>query len=90
MTEYKNAVKTSRYLWWEWRKSGSPKERDHPQNIQRKEAKKQIRSEQRRAAVQRKVEKVEKIVNSSSDPKTFAKLINQQRKSNNSNVKALS
>ena len=46
-------------------KSRSPKERDHPLNIQRQEAKKQIRSEQRRAAVQRKVEKVVKIMNSS-------------------------
>ena len=32
------AVKTSRRLWWEWKTSGSPKERNHPLNIKRTEA----------------------------------------------------
>ena len=48
-----------------------------------------IRSEQRRATAQKRIEKVEQIMNSSSDPKTFAKLVNEQRQSNNSNVKAI-
>ena len=38
---------------------------------------------------QKRIEKVEQIMNSSSDPKTFAKFANEQRKSNNANVKAI-
>ena len=83
------AVKLSKTIWWEWRKVGSPNDRDHPLNIQRREARKSIRAEQRRAMAQKRIEKVEQIMNSSSDQKTFAKLVNEQRKSNNSNVKAI-
>ena len=83
------AVKRSKEVWWEWKISGSPNDRDHPLNIQRREARKSIRSEQRRAAAQRRIEKVENIMSAGSDSKTFAKLINQQRKANNTNVKAI-
>ena len=37
----------------------------------------------------KRIDKVEKIMKSSSDSWNFAKLINQQRKSNNSSVKAI-
>ena len=37
----------------------------------------------------KRIDKVEKIMNSSSDSMTFAKLINQHKKSNNNSVKAI-
>ena len=37
----------------------------------------------------KRIDKVEKIMNSSSDSGTFAKLINKQRKSNNNSIKAI-
>ena len=58
-------------------------------NIKRIEAKKRLRSEQRRAAAQRRIEKVEKILASRADSRTFARMANQQRKTINSNVKSI-
>ena len=53
---------------------------DNPLNVQRRDARKNIRAEQRRAITHKRIDKVEKIMNSSSDSRTFAKLINQQIK----------
>ena len=39
-----------------------------------------IKSEQRRAAAKRNMDKIEEIMNSKSDSKIFAKLANRQKK----------
>ena len=67
-----NAVKSTKKVWWEWRKSGSPKDRDHPLNIQRREARKKHQGRTAQSSGTKEIGKIERIMNSSSGPKTFA------------------
>ena len=83
------AVKRSRHIWWEWKKADCPSEKNHPLNVYRKNIKKLIKSEQLRAAAKRNVVKIEEIMNSKSDSKMFAKLVNRQRKNNNCHVQSI-
>ena len=74
------AVKNSRLAWWEWRKAGAPQNSSDPYVQQMKEAKKSLRKEQRREAARIRNQKVEYIIGTENNSKTFFKLIREQRK----------
>ncbi|MEW8546334.1 MAG: reverse transcriptase family protein, partial [Candidatus Thiodiazotropha sp.] len=84
-----DAIKESRLAWWEWRQSGSPTDPMHESVIRRKTARKTLRKEQRQEAVKRRRDKVEEIMKSRNEPKTFYKLIKNQRKSANTQLHTL-
>ena len=71
------------------KKAGSPIDKDHRLNVERRNIKKVIKSEQRRAVAERKINKMEEIMNSKADSKMFAKLVKQQRKTTNSHVQSI-
>ena len=73
-------VKRSRHVWWEEKRTGCPSKKNHPLNVERKNMKKFIKSEQRRATAKRNVDKIEDTMNSKPDSKMFAKLVNRRRK----------
>ena len=76
-----NAVKKCGLEWWEWRKAGSQRDLDNDHYSRMKEAKRCLRSEQRREAAKRRDEKIETIMNAENDSKTFFRLVKSQRKS---------
>ncbi|MCG7892397.1 MAG: reverse transcriptase family protein, partial [Candidatus Thiodiazotropha endolucinida] len=79
----------SRLAWWEWRKSGSPKD-PLTESVQKmKLAKKDLRKEQRQEAARIRREKAEEIMAAENDSRVFYKLIRQQRKSSNPQLQTL-
>ena len=83
------AVKESRLAWWEWKKAGAPSERSDPYVQEMRKAKKNIRKEQRLEAARQRNKKVESIMDSSNDTKTFFKLIKEQRKTSSTQTETL-
>ena len=83
------AVKACHLAWWEWRKSGEPKDKDNPLVLQRKSAKQNLRKEQRQEAARLRRDKVEEIMNASDDSRVFYKLIGEQRKGSNTLLQTL-
>ena len=70
------AVKASRMLWWEWRKSGTPED-PSADSVQKMEQ--CLGKEQRQEAAKMRREKVEEIMTAQNDSKMFYKLIRDQR-----------
>ena len=83
------AVKKCRLTWWEWRKAGSPVDHTDPYVCQMKEAKRSLRKEQRRESAKIRTQKIENIMNTENDSRTFFKLIKDQRKSSNTQTETL-
>ncbi|MEW8544220.1 MAG: reverse transcriptase family protein, partial [Candidatus Thiodiazotropha sp.] len=75
------AVRNCRLKWWEWRKAGAVHDPDNQHYIAMTKARKFLRKMQRQEAVRSRIEKVEEIMNSQDDSRSFFKLIRQQRKS---------
>ena len=84
-----DAIKDSRLAWWEWRKAGSPSDPLHDTVKRRRAARKTLRKEQRQEAAKARKDKVEEIMNSRNEPKTFYKLVNRQRKTSNTHLSTL-
>ena len=84
-----DAIKESRLAWWDWKKSGSPSDPTHATVQRKKIARKLVRKEQRQEAAKRRKDKIEEIMRSRNEPKTFYKLIGNQRKSSNSQLHSL-
>ena len=81
--EIQEAVKNCRLVWWEWKKDGSPDDPQADSSQQMRKAKKRLRSEQRRAAAQRRDTKIESIMAAGNDSKAFFGLVNSQTKTAN-------
>ena len=88
--ELKTAVKLSKQAHREWKRAGSPRNSDSPIFIQRKVAKKHLRSIQRQQEAKQRTKLYEDITCANGqDQKTFYKLVNAQRNSNTSNTKEI-
>ena len=88
--DIKIAVKGSKKAWWEWKLVGSPSSLSHPLTIKMKQAKRKLRSEQRKAAAIKHQNELDQIMHAkSNDDKMFFKLINRQRSTSNSNTNCL-
>ena len=74
------AIKTCRLTWWEWKKAGASRNPTDPDFIRMRKANKCIRKEQRREAGRRRDQQVESIMSAENDPKTFFRLVKNQRK----------
>ena len=83
------AVKKCWHTWWEWRKAGSPVDHADPYVCQMKEAKRSLRKEQRRESAKIRTQKIENIMNTEKDSRTFFKLIKDQRISSNTQTETL-
>ncbi|MEW8547951.1 MAG: reverse transcriptase family protein, partial [Candidatus Thiodiazotropha sp.] len=77
------AMKNCRLVWWEWRKAGESRNPEDPAYQKMNTAKKMLRKEQRLEAAKQRNAKIEDIMSAGNNPKTFFKLINNQRKSSN-------
>ncbi|MCG8110719.1 MAG: reverse transcriptase family protein, partial [Candidatus Thiodiazotropha endolucinida] len=84
-----DAVRRNRLAWWEWRKSGSPTDRTAESWKNMRTTRKALRKEQRQEAANRRREKVEEIMDSKNDSKTFYRLISNQRKASNTQLQTL-
>ena len=74
------AVKYCRLTWWEWKKAGASRNPTDPDFIKMRKANKNIRKEQRREAARRRDLQIESIMAAENDPKTFFRLVRNQRK----------
>ena len=75
-----NAIKRCRLEWFEWKKVGAPRDRTNEHYARMREARRCLRSEQRREAAKRRDEKIEKIMDAENNSKTFFRLVKAQRK----------
>ena len=75
--------------WWEWKKAGSPQNRENDHFMRMKEARRCLRSEQRREAARRRDTKIESIMNAENDSKTFFRLVKEQRKTSSNQTDSI-
>ena len=87
--EIYNAIKRCRMEWWEWKKAGSPQNRENDHFMRMKEARRCLRSEQRREAARRRDTKIESIMNAENDSKTFFRLVKEQRKTSSNQTDSI-
>ena len=74
------AVKYYGLTWWEWKKAGASRNPTDPDFIKMRKANKNKRKEQRREAAKRRDLQIESIMDAENDPKTFFRLVRNQRK----------
>ena len=74
------AAKQSKLKWWEWKKAGASRDPTAANYTRMREAKRCLRREQRREAARGRDQKIESIMIAENDPKTFFRLVKQQRK----------
>ena len=87
--EISEALRQCKETWWQWRQSGEPTDREHPAVIRQKQAKRNLRKAQRRAAARKTIEKVETIMSSHGSDKEFYRLVREQRQSKSSTLQFL-
>lgn len=77
------ASKSSKKAYWAWKVCGSPKEKSHPTNLKRREAKRLLRRLQRQTHIRKSVALQKEIMDASDfDQKLFFRLVNKQRHRN--------
>ena len=62
-----NALKRCRLEWFEWKKVGAPRDRTNEHYARMREARRCLRSEQRREAAKRRDEKIENIMDAENN-----------------------
>ena len=74
------AVRECRLKWWEWQKAGGGHEPGNVHYDNMMKARKLLRREQRQEAARSRNQKVEEIMSSQNDSKSFFSLVRSQRK----------
>ena len=83
------AVRDCRLKWWEWRKAGGGHEPGNVHYDNMTKARKLLRREQRQEAARSRNQKVEEIMSSQNDSKSFFSLVRSQRKCVSTQTKRL-
>ena len=73
-------MRDCRLKWWEWRKAGEGYERGNVHYDNMTKARKLLRREQKQEAARSRNQKVEEIMSSQNDSKSFFSLIRSHRK----------
>ena len=73
-------MKDCRLKWWEWPKAGGSHEPGNVHYDNMTKARKLLRREQRQEAARSRNQKVEEIMSSENDSKSFFSLVRSQRK----------
>ncbi|MES9883383.1 MAG: reverse transcriptase family protein, partial [Sedimenticola sp.] len=82
-------MKLCKQIWWEWRQAGEPAGAQHPLNQRRKQAKRNLRKEQRQEVARSRNIALQQIMDAEPNPKIFHALIRTQRKCSSSSTKTL-
>ena len=82
-------MKNCRHKWWDWRKSGAVRDPADEHYTAMIRVRKSLRKEKRQESARQRKDKVEEIMNTQNDSKTFYKLIKEQRKTSSTQTQSL-